>query len=1014
MPEDWLRQVSTQHQLSPEQTDALIAVMQSESQTTEKIAATLGISASALKMRMGGVYEKLGITGASRGKLYQLKRYLWEAYQNQETDLQSHQLTSSPFLKPEQSSQPLLVPDRVTTEPPTNLGVRGVASDRFFGRDQELMALHEQLQGHDHRVAIASVDGMGGVGKTELAVQYARSHLNSYRGGVVWLAGERAGIELLNFARSHFFPNLDLSDLGDLPEQLAYCFAQWPAKEVPPELVLLIFDDVTDYRTQVEAILPADARFRVLITTRAKFQGIARLELQVLTPVTTLQLLESIVGTERIAAERATAEALCEWLGFLPLGIELVGYYLRRKAELSLATMQERLEAQRLQARAIDPKDRDFPEGMTARYGVTEAFELSWEELEPAAQRLAVLLGCFGPAPVLWDWVLGCLPNDDEEDIEDARDQLVKLSLVKAEEGQYALHPLIREFFAAKRAAWPEGGALQQAFLGQMVSVAKTVPRTVTLADLARTRPAWSHLEAAAAASGEITDPTDSMWVFSALAQLAEGQGLWAEAEQHWSDCLSITESRFGPNHHATATSLNNLALLYKSQGRYEAAESLVRRALEICEQALGANHPDTALSLNNLAYLYYSQGQYEETESLVRRALEICERALGADHPNTATSLNNLAELYYSQGRYEEAEPLYRRALEIREQVLGANHPDTVLSLNDLAALYKSQGRYEAAEPLYQRSLEICEQVLGADHPLTATSLNDLAALYKSQGRYKEAEPLVRRSLEIREQVLGADHPDSAASLNNLALLYESQGRYKEAEPLYRRALEIYEQVLGADHPDTATSLHNLAGLYESQGRYKEAEPLYRRSLEIREQVLGADHPDSAASLDGLAYLYYSQGRYEEAEPLYRRALEIYEKVLGANHPDIATSLNNLALLYQGQKHYKKAEPLYRQALEICEQVLGADHPDTATSLNNLAVLHYYQHRWGEAERMLVRALEIRVQKLGKAHPHTQSSIQSLQNLVQAVIKADRAADLSNHPLTQSILQQLTTPPNP
>ncbi|MBD2553967.1 tetratricopeptide repeat protein [Limnothrix sp. FACHB-708] len=770
--------------------------------------------------------------------------------------------------------------------PPTNLQDRGVARDRFFGRDDVLAELHQLLQTGDHRVAIASVDGMGGVGKSELAVQYARQHLHeTYRGGVVWLAGERAGVELLNFARSRFFPTVDLAEFGDLPEQLDHCLAHWPAQEVPPESVLLIFDDVTDYRTQVEAILPSDSRFRVLITTRAKFQGVERLELQVLTPEAALQLLESIVGRERIAAEPKTAAALCEWLGYLPLGIELVGYYLKRKADLSLATMQERLAAKRLQAPAIAPKDRDFPEGMTARRGVAAAFELSWQALDSEAQRLAVLLGCFGPAPVLWEWVQGCLPNDDEEELEEARDQLVKLSLVKAEDGQSALHPLIREFFAAKRADWPEGGALQQAFLGQMVSVAQTVPYPVTLADLARTRPAWQHLETAAAASGEINDE-DCIWAFTALARLAEGQGLWDEAEQHYSDCLSTTERRFGPDHPTTATSLNDLAGLYYSQGRYEAAEPLFRRSLEIREQVLGVDHPDTA------------------------------------------QSLNSLANLYQSQGRYEAAEPLYRRSLEIREQVLGVDHPDTAISLNSLAHLYKSQGQYKAAELLYRGSLEIHKQVLGTDHPDTATILNNLAGLYQSQGRYEAAEHLYRLSLEIREQVLGADHLDTATSLNNLANLCLYQGWYEEAEPLLRRSLEIRERVLGADHPSTATILNNLAGLYESQGRYEAAEPLYRLSLEIKERVLGADHPDTAISLNNLAHLYQSQGRYEAAEPLYRRCLEIF------------------------------------------------------------------------------------LEKLGQDHPNTQTVQENFRIFVQTVIEADRAAELSDHPLTQSILQQLTTPP--
>ncbi|GAB4341597.1 MAG: hypothetical protein Fur0042_03170 [Cyanophyceae cyanobacterium] len=685
--------------------------------------------------------------------------------------------------------------------------------DRFFGRDDVLKELHQKLQKGEGRVAIMSVAGMGGVGKSELALQYAQEHLHeTYRGGVVLLAGERSLREFLVFAQGQLFAErIRLTDLGDEKTQLQYCWRNWPAQEKPPESVLLIFDDVTDYRQQVDAILLSDARFRVLITTRAKFQGVERLDLDVLTLEAALQLLESIVGPERIAAERETA-ALCKWLGFLPLGIELVGYYLKRKPDrLSLATMQERLEKQRLQARAIAPKDRDFPEGMTARRGVAAAFELSWQALDSEAQRLAVLLGCFGPAPVLWEWVQGCLPDDDEEDLEDACGQLVKLSLVKAADGQYALHPLIREFFVAKGATWPEGEALQQAFLGQMVSLAKTVPPTVTLADLARTRPAWPHLETAATASENILEATDSTWPFVALGRLTEGQGLWSEAEQHYGDCLTITERRFGPGHPTTAVSLNNLAGLYKSQGRHGEAEPLYRRSLEIKERALGADHPDTAQSLNNLAELYRSQGRYGEAEPLFRRSLEIREQVLGADHPDTASSLNNLAYLYKSQGRYGEAEPLYRRSLEIREQVLWADHPDTAQSLNNLAGLYHAQGRYGEAEPLYRRSLDVQEIVLGADHPDTAYSLNNLAGLYESQGRYGEAEPLHRRALEIRERVLGVDHPDTAYSLNNLAGLYNSQGRYGEAEPLYLRCLAIFLERLGIDHPNTKTVQENF-----------------------------------------------------------------------------------------------------------------------------------------------------------------------------------------------------------
>ncbi|MBD2636217.1 tetratricopeptide repeat protein [Limnothrix sp. FACHB-881] len=565
--------------------------------------------------------------------------------------------------------------------PPTNLQDRGVARDRFFGRDQVLEELHQLLQTGDHRVAIASVDGMGGVGKSELAVQYARQHLHeTYRGGVVWLAGERAGGELLNFARSRFFPTVDLADLGDLPEQLTYCFGHWPAQEVPPESVLLIFDDVTDYRAQVGAILPSDSRFRVLVTTRAQFQGVERLELQVLTPEAALQLLTSIVGRERIAAEPETAAALCEWLGYLPLGIELVGSLLKLEPDWSVQSVLERLKRDKLRHEAMSK--------------IEIAFNISWQQLAPAPQQLAVLLGCFGNGPIpwelveatvarcetqpqpqprrqrkrdrLWRWITqqpatqpeqGCLLLNHDQ-LAKARRRLVELSLLeRTGQEEYKLHPLIREFFAAKRADWPEGGALQQAFLGQMVSVARTVPQTVTLADLARTRPAWPHLATAAAASGEI-DNDDYNWPFIALARLAEGQGLWAEAEQHHGNCLSITERHFGPDHLLTATSLNNLALLYESQGRYEAAEPLYRRSLEIRERVLGADHPHTALSLNNLAVLHCYQNRWGEAERLLVRALEIRVQKLGEAHPKTQGSLQSLQYMVQAalqQGRAAE-----------------------------------------------------------------------------------------------------------------------------------------------------------------------------------------------------------------------------------------------------------------------------------------------------------------------------------------------------------------------
>ena len=217
-------------------------------------------------------------------------------------------------------------------DPPNNLNRRGIWDpERFVGRGQALADLHKKLE-NNKPLAIAGVVGMGGVGKTELAIQYARQHWQDYKGGVVWLAGERAVNELLGFAQSQLFPTFKLADLGDVPVQLGYCWRNWPKQGDPPQPVLLIFDDVTDYQEQVQPCLPEGKRFRVLLTTRERFQGIDRLELDVLDPQDAIALLEHLVGSDRVEAEASTVAELCEWLEYLPLGLELVVNYLQEEA----------------------------------------------------------------------------------------------------------------------------------------------------------------------------------------------------------------------------------------------------------------------------------------------------------------------------------------------------------------------------------------------------------------------------------------------------------------------------------------------------------------------------------------------------------------------------------------------------------------------------------------------------------------------------------------------------------
>jgi tetratricopeptide (TPR) repeat protein len=664
---------------------------------------------------------------------------------------------------------------------------------------------------------------------------------------------------------------------------------------------------VTDYPAIEPYLPPADPRFKLLITTRLDLGStVQKIAIEELDEDSSIALLESLVGVERVRLQLTDAQALCKWVGYLPLALELLGRFLARKLDWSIDKLLKALEEKRLDAKALVETEN----GMTGQLGVAAALELSWQELNEAEQELACVLGMFAIAPIPWSLVEKCViqPKNtfltkitnfltrkknrrilDSLNIEDARDKgLMARSLLKwVGEGSYQLHQIVQEYFRIKLGQRVDRGqAIKVIFWQVMVGIAQTIDDSMTIDRIEQVRESISHMEEGVRSWLDNITDEDLIWPFVGIGRFYEGQGNYSFAEPWKRNCLEVTQQRLGEEHPFVAASMNNLALLYDSQGKYEEAEPLYRSSLEMYKRLLGEEHPDVAGSMNNLAGLYNSQGKYEEAEPLYRSALEMCKRLLGEEHPDVAGSMNNLAGLYNSQGKYEEAEPLYRSALEMCKRLLGEEHPDVAGSMNNLAALYSSQGKYEEAEPLYRSALEICKRLLGEEHPFVAKSMNNLAALYSSQGKYEEAEPLCRSALEMYKRMLGEEHPSVAKSMNNLAALYYLQGKYEEAEPLYRSALEMYKRMLGEEHPAVSTSMNNLALLYRSQGKYEEAEPLYRSALEMRKRILGEEHPDVATSQWSLGALYEKQGRYLEAEALYRQALAIAQSKLGSNHP--------------------------------------------------------------------------------------------------------------------------------
>lgn len=453
----------------------------------------------------------------------------------------------------------------------------------------------------------------------------------------------------------------------------------------------------------------------------------------------TWKLLTELVGVQRLSRTDDWAlhvvSLLGEWLGYQPLGLELIGRYLAENPDLSLGELLKQLQAQLLKNEAIESSQLS-----TAQRGVKATFELIWQKLDPMTQRVAEFLSLLAPQIISWQILesVSLQLGWSKVEVNRAKKQLYKWQLIESIESikdYYKINPLIREFFQSKLDASKHSEKFKRVLIEEMVLIAHQIPDLPTSKDIDTLKEAIPHLIEVTQTLIDVVRDEELLWLCDRIGNFYKGQKLYELAHPWFVKCLYVARTRLGNDHPDVATSLNNLAGLYYAQKRYAQAESLYTQVLKLRKRYLGTHRTEVATTLNNLAGLYYAQGRYDEAELLYLEALQLRKRFLGNKSPDVATTLNNLALVYYVQGRYTEAETLYLEALDLRKSLLGNHHFDVAMTLNNLASLYDAQGHYQEAKTLLLQALEVSEQVLGNNHANTIIFRKNLTTL---QGKLK------------------------------------------------------------------------------------------------------------------------------------------------------------------------------------------------------------------------------------------------------------------------------------
>lgn len=808
---------------------------------------------------------------------------------------------TSPQLSLQHEAAPRKAESKPQIESPWNVPF---ARNPFFtGRSQLIERLHEEFQ---HTQQPLALSGLGGIGKTQMAIEYAYRYRDKYR-AVFWVRADTRETLVADFVALGHLLDLPGQDAQD-QMQIVATVKRWMGQH---EDWLLILDNADELRLLAD-FLPGGGKGHILLTTLAQATGRIAKSL----PVEKLELSESMHLVLRRAklldsndqldnisqTTLSEAQALITELDGLPLAIDQAGAYIEetgcsiseymtlyRKRRLALLKRQSSVSA-------------DYPRT------VAGTLALSFQQVEqadPAAAELLRLCAFLHPDAIPEEII-----TEGAEHLGPALQEVAADPLLLNDAIQ-----VLRRYSLVKRD--PQAEMLNLHRLVQVVL------------------------------KESLDQPTQRQWAERTIRAINAVFpevvfANWDRCEldlPHAQVCAQLIE-QYHLSSPEAAHLLHSAGRYLRERGQYAQAEPLLQSALTIGEQVLGTEDPEIAAALNDLVELRWLQGKYAEAELLVQRALSIRERVLGAEHPQTTTTLNDLAATYIFQCKYTQAEPLLQRALALRERAFGTSHPDVAESLSNLASLYMLEGKYAQAEPLYQRALALHEYNMGSEHPGTLIIRASLANLYTFQGKYSEAEQLNRRVLAERERVLGPEHPYTAWTCFNLAQIYYFQGKYEQAEPLLQRALTIHEQSLGPEHTRTMYDLLYLAQVYQAKKQYEQAEALYQRILDSFERSLGLEHPSVAETLTDLAQLYALQDRDEQAEVLYQRALTIREQTLGLNHPFVAHTLHHLAHLYEKQGRDGQAEALYQRALTIREQALGFEHPDTVATREILTAL--------------------------------------------------------------------------
>jgi tetratricopeptide (TPR) repeat protein len=745
-----------------------------------------------------------------------------------------------------------------------------IRNKQFTGRRDKLTQLAESLQEQGVNTLVQTVKGLGGIGKTQLALEYAYLGLETSKYQLVWWLVATNETTLINgylsLANELGIPEGDMEKRIPSTKMKLSSICQW----------LLIFDDVPHYK-MIYPYLPTIGKGHVLITSRSVQGWPQNISLDVFVRTESIDYLAEVLNKDASNEEfRREADALAALLGDLPLALSQASAYIA-KTKITITKYISYYSDKSQQLLAKKDENSTYPYTVLTTWTITiEHIKKSYPQVEKLLQACIYVTNQLIPRKIIIDWLKYEL-MEDELTANEILGELAQYSLIVLDEQALSLHALVQKAIQLNFATFNETKIVKR-----LLKVINTV---------------YPPLE-------------------DSSSQAISQRGLLIP---HLSKAIDHAKKIKGSNNIENesklgvvlGTALFNLGYAYKERSNYQEAIAKYQESLIVHKQAYGSIHPDIAATLNSLGMVYHEIDKLNEALNCYQESKRIYEQ-----FPHRKIEMAdvwvNIGNIYADKGEWDSALYYLNKGLEIRKDIHGIQAPKYADTLNDIANIYWEKREYQAALKSYQQFLQISIQAYGELSADVAMAYANIGALYIYIDEYIKAEENLKKALQLRIGFYGEKHADVAVVYNSLASLSLKAKNYPYAIYYYQKALTINSSIHGKYHHFTGLVIDNISAIFdEFFNDYVAAHDCYMLSIAILHKY---HNPAYILALNNLGSFYEKYNKINDAKECFKYILSLY----GENDSRSIGTLERLGDHYYYKGLYNQAVHYYEQACKL------------------------------------------------------------------------------------------------